>query len=74
MEILRPKPRNLKNYLVAVVSLAVLFVLLLDFLFLWCFVDVVSVVAVFCAKTTVPDSNERPRAAIMIFFIFDISL
>jgi hypothetical protein len=31
---------------------------------------VVLLPAVFCAKTAVPESIERPRAATMIFFIF----
>jgi hypothetical protein len=67
---LRPKPRI--SYLVAVVSVAVE-----DFFFFFIFflVAVSVLVEVSCAKTTVPESRESPRAAIMIFFIFsDISL
>jgi hypothetical protein len=72
IEIVRPVPRNLKkSYLVAVVSLLVF--VCLDFFDL-CFDELSVVDAVFCAKTTVPESSESPRAAIMIFFIFDISL
>jgi hypothetical protein len=51
------------------------FFFFLDFLVL--FMVLVSVpwllVEVFWAKTTVPESSERPRAAIMIFFILGIS-
>jgi len=58
------------TYLEEVVVLAVLLVFLL-FLCLWVLFIVLSVLAVevFWANTAVPESSERPRAAIMIFFI-----
>ena len=61
--------------LVEVEPVLVLLVLLCFFDFFVLFIELVSVlpVEVFCAKTTVPESSERPRAAIMIFFIFEIS-
>jgi hypothetical protein len=59
-------------FVVEVVSVVedVLFFVFLCFAFL----VVVSVLAVFCANTTEPDKRESPRAAIMIFFITNISL
>lgn len=55
-----------------VVVLAVLVLLFLVFLALWVLVVAVLLVLVFWAKATVLDRTDRPRAAIMIFFI-DIS-
>jgi hypothetical protein len=60
--------------LVEVEPVLVLLLLFLPrWLFFVLFIVLVSVpvllVDVFCARTTVPDSMERPRAAIMIFFI-----
>jgi hypothetical protein len=61
--------------LVDVELVLVLLFLLRFLLFLVLFIVFVSVlpVEVFCANTTLPESNERPRAAIMIFFIRNIS-
>jgi hypothetical protein len=61
--------------LLVLVEVLLLVVLpLWPFFFLLFIVLLVSVlpVEVFWANTTVPESNDRPRAAIMIFFI-DIS-
>ena len=44
------------------------------FLLFLCFLAVEVLVLVFCAKTTVPVSSDRPNAAIMIFFMVIKSL
>jgi hypothetical protein len=60
-----------EEVVVLVVAVLLLFLCLLFFV-----VFVVLSVEVFCAaKTAVPESSERPRAAVMSFFILgDISL
>ena len=40
-----------------------------DFFLLFFFLAVEVLVLVFCAKTTVPVSSDRPNAAVMSFFI-----
>jgi len=59
--------------LVAVVSLLVLLFVPLCFFDL-CFDELSVEDVVFCANTTVPESSDSPRAAIMIFFIFEYLL
>jgi hypothetical protein len=63
------------SYLLGEVEVEVVSVLLLFFFLLFLVLFIVSVlpVEVFCANANVPESIERPRAAIMIFFIRDIS-
>jgi hypothetical protein len=60
--------------LVEAYLVVVAIVLVVVAFFLLFFFFAVEVVAVFCAKTTVPVSNDRPIAAIMSFFIIVIPL
>jgi hypothetical protein len=57
----------------AVPVAVLLFLCLCDFFVLFIVLVSVLPVDVFWANTAVPESNDKPRAAIMIFFIRDVS-